>query len=159
MPNTYSREESKSLKLGGIAAIFVILLIAYFTIQKSAVKLSNDFDDHIIYAKFGRTDGLLPGDKVMLSGIEVGKVTKTTLDDSFHTVLTMSIDHDIEIPDDSSASIVSSSILGSKFISIEPGGSEDFLKTGDFFSYTQDAMVINELIERVVAMGKEHCTK
>ena len=44
--------------------------------------------------------------------------------------------------------------MGAKYIEIEPGGSEDFITTNGEFSYTQDAMVIEELIERIIGIGK-----
>ena len=44
--------------------------------------------------------------------------------------------------------------MGSKYIEIEPGGSEDMLSPGDEFAYTQDAMVIEELLDRIVGIGK-----
>lgn len=156
---TYSKEEAKSLKIGLFIALILSLLIGYFAIQKSAVKLASDSHDYIIKAKFGRTDGLVVGDKVMLSGIVIGKVTNAELDETYNTILTLSIDNHVKIPTDSSASIVSTSILGSKYISVEPGGDEGFLATGDYFSYTQDAMVINELLDRIVAIGKKNCGK
>lgn len=159
MKETYSKEEAKSLKVGLYVALMLIIALSYFAIQKSAVKLSNDTHDYIIKAKFGRTDGLVVGDKVMLSGIIIGKVTDAELDDNYNTVLTMSIDSHVKIPEDSSASILSSSIMGSKYISVEPGGDDIYLKTGDHFSYTQDAMVINELLDRIVAIGKKNCSK
>ena len=61
----------------------------------------------------------------------------------------MELKDGIRIPDDSSASIVSSGIMGAKYIEIEPGGSEDYLQPGGEFSYTQDAMVIEELVDRI----------
>ncbi|MDR1694535.1 MAG: MlaD family protein [Lactobacillaceae bacterium] len=159
MKETYSREDAKSIKVGIIISLVLLFAISCFTLQKSAVKMANDSHDYVINAKFGRTDGLVVGDKVMLSGIVIGKVTKAVLDDNYSTVLTLSIDNSVKIPADSSASIVSSSILGSKFISIEPGGDEEFLESNDYFSYTQDAMVINELLNRIVAIGKNNCGK
>lgn len=159
MKETYSKEEAKSIKVGLLIALVLITLLTIFTVQKSAVKLSNDSGDYVLKAKFGRSDGLVVGDKVMLSGIVVGKVTRSELDAAFNTVLTLSIDSYVKIPADSSASIVSSSILGSKFISVEPGGDEEYLQNDQYFSYTQDAMVINELLDRIVAIGKKNCTK
>ena len=65
----------------------------------------------------------------------------------------------IQIPDDSSASIVSSSLMGSKYIEIEPGGSEDMIPQGGEFSYTQDAMILEELLDRIVSIGKANQKK
>ncbi len=157
MIETYSREESKSVKVGLWVSFALVLLVAYFTTQKSAVVHTNDADDYIITAKFGRTDGLSIGDKVLMSGIQIGKVTNSKLDNSYNSIVTLSIDNNTKIPLDSSASIASTSLLGSKFISVEPGGEEEYLTNNSQFSYTQDSMVISELVERIVEIGKSHC--
>ena len=89
-----------------------------------------------------------------MAGIDVGRVIDSKLDDNFRATLSFSIDSDIEIPDDSSVSIVSSGITGNKYVEIDPGGSEDFLAPEGEFSYTQDAMILEELIDRVISLGK-----
>ena len=89
-----------------------------------------------------------------MAGLPIGKITTAKLDDHFNALLTLEIKEGLKIPDDSSASIVSDGILGSKYIEIEPGGSEDYLLEGGEFNYTQDAMVIEELVERIIDMGK-----
>ena len=94
-----------------------------------------------------------------MAGMNVGKVVDARLDDHFKAILTMEIRDGIHIPDDSSASIVSSGLVGSKYIEIEPGGSEDMIAPGGEFSYTQDAMVIEELLDRIVGIGKANRNK
>ena len=94
------------------------------------------------------------GDIVRMAGVDVGRVVDASLNDHFHAVLKLEIMEGLHIPDDSSASIVSSSIMGNKYIEIEPGGSEDFLQDGQEFHYTQDAMVLQELLDRIVSIGK-----
>ena len=44
--------------------------------------------------------------------------------------------------------------MGNKYIEIEPGGSPDYLAPGGEFAYTQDAMVLEELIDRIIGIGK-----
>ena len=73
--------------------------------------------------------------------------------------MTLEIKDGIKIPDDSSASIVSSGLMGPKYIEIEAGGSEDYIPAGGEFSYTQDAMVIEELLDRIVSIGKANRKK
>ena len=91
---------------------------------------------------------------VRLAGVNVGKVVDAKLDDDFKAILTLEIKDNIQLPDDSSASIVSSGMMGPKYIEIEPGGSEDIIPRGGEFAYTQDAMVIEELLDRIVSIGK-----
>lgn len=149
----YSREESKYLKVGLYISFFLLALLLYFLNNHQNVELDNG-KYYSVTARFNRTDGLLVGDWVRMAGMNVGKVVDAKLDDHFKAVLKMEIKDGIQIPDDSSASIVSGGLVGSKYIEIEPGGSEDMIAPGGEFAYTQDAMVIEELLDRIVSIGK-----
>lgn len=150
----YTKEETKNLKMGlaVLGMILLTFLIVLFSRSEIAPKESGRY--YQLYARFNRTDGLQVGDVVRLSGIDIGRVTDAVLDDNFKAILKMEIKESIQLPDDSSAAIVSSSIMGKKYIEIEPGGSEDILKDEDEFAYTQDAMVLEELIDRIISIGK-----
>ena len=94
-----------------------------------------------------------------MAGVDIGRVIAAKLDDDFRATLTLSVDSDILIPDDSSAAIISSGFTGNKYIEIEPGGSEDFINPEGEFVYTQDAMVLEELVDRVISIGKANRKK
>lgn len=151
---TYNRDETKNLKVG-LSVAFVVLA-TFFAVLYSRSEISHKDGGRYyqILARFNRTDGLLVGDLVRIAGMDIGRVVDAKLDPDFKAVLTLEIKEEVAIPDDSSAAIVSSGIMGKKYIEIEPGGSEDMLAKGDEFSYTQDAMVIEELIERIINIGK-----
>lgn len=154
VPEFYSKEEAKAIKTGLYAAlvIAVVVLLTVFG-RHDAAELDNG-ESYEVNARFGRTDGLLVGDLVRMAGVNIGKVVNAQLDKDFRAILTLDINENVKIPDDSSASIVSSGIMGKKYIEIEPGGSFDFIMPGGEFSYTQDAMVIEELIDRIISIGK-----
>ena len=154
MPEKYNSEEAKVLKIGLYTALCLCLAVLLFYTHKSYSNKSENGKSYEINARFGRTDGLLVGDNVRLAGVNIGKVVNAQLDDNFHAILTLDIKDGILIPDDSSASIVSSGIMGNKYIEIEPGGSFDYLAPGSEFAYTQDAMVLEELIDRIIGIGK-----
>ncbi len=156
---TYSREESKYLKVGIYAAAAIALFTAYYVTHKDSMSHKNDGTYYTVDARFNRTDGLLVGDRVRMAGMDIGRVVGAKLDDNFKAIMTLDIKDGIHIPDDSSASIVSSGLMGAKYIEIEPGGSEDFIPKGGEFSYTQDAMVLEELLDRIVSMGKANRKK
>lgn len=150
----YTKEETKNLKMGlsVLGIILLIFLIVLFSRSDIAPKGEGTY--YQVFARFNRTDGLQVGDAVRLSGIDVGRVTDAKLDENFKAILKMEINDKVKLPDDSSAAIVSFGIMGKKYIEIEPGGSEDMLASGDEFAYTQDAMVLEELIERIIGIGK-----
>lgn len=149
----FTKEELKNFIIGLSVVCLFLIAGVIFKLQRNIWADTND-SDYIVYATFNRTDGLVVGDKIRLAGMDVGRVVNSVLDENFRARLTLQIRSGISIPDDSSASIVSSGLMGNKYIEIEPGGSEDFLQSEDEFSYTQDAMVLEELIDRVISMGK-----
>ena len=149
----YSRDETKFLKVGLYISLILLLVLLYFVNNHKKVELDNG-KYYSVTARFNRTDGLLVGDWVRMAGMNIGKVVDAKLDEHFKAVLTMEIKDGINIPDDSSASIVSGSMMGARYIEVEPGGSEDMIAPGGEFAYTQDAMVIEELLDRIVSIGK-----
>ncbi|MCM1323467.1 MAG: MlaD family protein [Acetobacter sp.] len=154
MEEKYSNEETKSIRTG-IMATVIILLVVFITISHNAsIKNHGMGDTYDIYASFGRTDGLNVGDAVRLSGVDIGRVSKAELDENFNSRLTLNISKQYKIPDDSSASIVSFGLIGGKYVEIEIGGSEEYIPNRGSISYTQDAIVLEELLERIIAMGK-----
>ena len=151
--DNFTKDELKDFIIGALVVVAAVVVATVYRWQNKVWADAQD-SDYAVYATFNRTDGLEVGSKVRMAGIDVGYVDDSVLDDNFRATLTLMIKAGIEIPDDSSASIVSSGVMGNKYIEIEAGGSEDFIKEGDEFEYTQDAMVLEELIDRIIAMGK-----
>jgi phospholipid/cholesterol/gamma-HCH transport system substrate-binding protein len=89
----------------------------------------------------------------------IGRVVNAELDENFSAKLTMEIDSKYKIPDDSSASIVSYGLIGGKYVEIDVGGSEDYITDSGEISYTQDAMVLEELLDRIITIGKAKKTE
>jgi phospholipid/cholesterol/gamma-HCH transport system substrate-binding protein len=65
----------------------------------------------------------------------------------------MTVRRDIQIPDDSSAKITSSGILGSSYISISPGGSDTMLAENGELNDTQGAVDLMGLVGRYINSG------
>lgn len=149
----YSWEESRAFNVGIVAIVVFCGLFFFMAFSRHDFKHIDKKFYHVS-ASFGRTDGLLVGDKVRMAGVDVGRVVDARLGPSYNAVLKLEIKDGLKIPDDSSASIVSAGLMGSKYIEIEPGGSEEYIPDGGEFSYTQDAMVLEELLDRIVAIGK-----
>lgn len=153
MQEKFSTEESKAFNVGICAIITFIVLFLFMTFSGHDYE-HIDTEVYHVNAVFGRTDGLLVGDKVRMAGVDIGRVVDAKLDENYSAVLKLEIKAGLNIPDDSSASIVSSGLMGNKYIEIEPGGSEDYILDNGEFSYTQDAIVMEELLDRIVAIGK-----
>ena len=64
-------------------------------------------------------------------------------------VVTFRIDQRFnQLPDDSDASILTSGLLGSQYIGLQPGGSDVYLEEGSEIQFTQSAIVIENLISK-----------
>ena len=101
-------------------------------------------------ATFSKADGLLPSSEVRLAGIRVGQIGKQVLaDNGYQVVVQLVFDKPLDIPVDSSVSIETDGIMGANHIEILPGGDEELLKSGEQFSYTQDSLILNELLDKV----------
>lgn len=159
MEDKYSLDEAKTIKTGLVTLVFVLLLSVVTISHNASIKSQGTGGKYNIYASFGRTDGLNVGDIVRMSGVDIGRVIGATLDENYHSNLTLEIDNIYKIPDDSSASIVSFGLIGGKYVEIEVGGSEDFIEPEGTISYTQDAMVLEELLDRMISLGKSKKSK
>lgn len=151
--NEFTKEELRNFIIG--LGVLIFCLIAFMIFKWNQNDWENaEVTDYTVYATYNRTDGLEIGDKVRMAGIDIGYIADSVLDDDFRATLTFKIRKGIQIPDDSSAAIVSSGVMGNKYIEIDPGGSEDFIADNGEFSYTQDAIILGELIDRIISMGK-----
>ena len=106
-------------------------------------------------AYFSNVGGLKPRAQVSLAGVTVGSVDRIELDtDSLEARVVMSISQRYDdIPDDTSASILTSGILGDQYVGLEPGGSPEPLEDGDRILITQSAVVLEQLISRYLFSG------
>ena len=107
-----------------------------------------------LFATFNKTDGLNEGASVMISGIKVGFVDKILLKKNHPTVI-MKINKDVKITSDSSISIQTDGLFGRKFLLIEIGGNENYLNNGDKFSFSEDSIVIEELLQKIIEIGEK----
>ena len=109
---------------------------------------------YTLTARFNHAEGVGVGSKIELAGMPVGRVVGQSLDEHFRAVLLLRFKSDVEIPKDSAALVHSDGLIGSRFISIQPGGDEENLKEGGQFSYTQDSINLSQLLELIIDQGK-----
>ncbi len=136
--------------LVGLFVIAGLLAIAYLSIQLGARAYTGD-GGLILNAAFDEVGGLSPRAPVVIGGVTVGQVKAIELDaEDFRAIVVMDIDAVLEIPDDTTASILTQGVLGDQYIALEPGGSPDLLESGGESSYTQSAVVLERLIGKVL---------
>ena len=145
--------EKKEVVYGGLAILF---LMAVFVIFYSGQhhRATAGLTEYTIYAIFNRIDGLDVGTEVRLSGIPIGTVEALALTSNYRARVTMRLRQDVELPADTSAAIHTDGLFGSKFVILDPGGDDVMLKNGDTITFTQDAVVVSDLLDLIIAEGK-----
>ncbi len=104
-----------------------------------------------ISADFSGIGGLKIGDDVQISGVKVGQVAGIMLDpQSYLARVTMEVDSDVKLPDDSSATISSQSLLGGRYMALEPGASEEILGDGGRIEFTQAPQNLEEVLGKFI---------
>lgn len=108
-------------------------------------------DGYQLVARFDRVDGLEIGGDVRVSGIRVGRIEAQELDtQTYRALVRFSVRDGIELPEDSSAAIVSTGLLGGRYLAVVPGGADELLREGGEVKLTQSAINIEDLIGRFI---------
>ena len=128
----------------GAVVITFTLIFLFFGFQ--SMRLNNE-GKYNVSAVFNRIDGIKLGSDIRMSGIKIWTVSSQELDNiTFQARVLMAIDSDILIPDDSSAKITTDGLLGGNYISIEPGGNDIYLESGDEILFTQGSVDLIGLV-------------
>ncbi|MES2405173.1 MAG: outer membrane lipid asymmetry maintenance protein MlaD [Pseudomonadota bacterium] len=139
--------------------LFILLgfaALAYLATQTTSV--ANGIasgNTYTLKARFQNIGQLKARAPVKIAGVRIGDVQSIALEPQrMDALVTLSIDKQYnDIPDDSSAAIFTSGLLGDQYVGIEPGGSPTFLKNGDEMVLTQSAMSIENLIGKFLVNG------
>tara|TARA_Y100001954_G_C15467834_1_gene434145 strand:+ start:195 stop:641 length:447 start_codon:yes stop_codon:yes gene_type:complete len=139
-----------------LTKFFLGFFVVIFLFKLMLIEKNNGNEDYLfLKASFNKIDGIQVGTPVMISGIEIGNVYKINLVENYPSLI-LQIQKILKISNDSSVSIQTDGLFGNKFISIEIGGADQFLKDGDKFSFTEDSILVEELLEKIIAIGEKN---
>ena len=132
----------------GIFVVIGLIAIAYMTVKLGNMGFLGE-NTYTLYAKFNKVTGLRVGNPVTMLGLNIGRVESFKLDQKDQMVVVdFKIDNGIEIYDDAIASIKTEGLIGDKFVSIDPGGSGELLKSGDIITDTESPTDIMDLVSK-----------
>jgi phospholipid/cholesterol/gamma-HCH transport system substrate-binding protein len=139
----------------GIAEVltgaFVLIVALGFMVYAVAHSGRSTGTGYPLQARFDHIDGLGVGNDVRIAGVKVGSVTNATIDPkTFSAIVSLTVRNDIQLPKDSSAEIVSESLLGGKYVSLSPGGDETDLKPGQMITITQSSISLEQLLGKFI---------
>lgn len=149
--------QNRAVEIG--TGLFVMLGLGALFFLTTQTTGRNDFasaDTYVVEARFDNVGSLKKRAPVAMSGVTIGRVTNIEFDGvALEAVVTLVIDSQFaEIPEDSDASVLTAGLLGSQYIGLQAGGSEIYLEDGSEISFTQSAIVLENLIGKfLVNMG------
>ncbi len=139
--------------LVGLFMLLGIIALVLMALRVSGISLQQSHETYKIKARFENLGGLTERAKVSISGVNVGRVSRIYLDPKwYNAVVEMEINRDKikHLSIDSSAAILTSGLLGEKYIGLSVGAEDEYLKDGDWLEETQSALVLEELISRFI---------
>ena len=129
------------------AGIGALLILAMKVGNMSSIGLGED--SYTIYANFDNIGGLKPRAAVKSAGVVVGRVTAIAFDNNrFNARVELDIEKKFQFPKDTTASILTSGLLGEQYIGLEAGGDSANLAAGESLKLTQSAVVLEKLISQ-----------
>ncbi len=135
----------------GAAVLVVAALFLFYAFRNVDASTPSGYE---LFAKFDRIDGLKKGSDVTISGVKVGTVVDWTLDPkTFQAVVRLSIDSRYKLPRDTSAKLISESLLGGLTLSLEPGGDDRDIPPGGAITKTQGSVNLLDLIGQAIFSG------
>lgn len=133
-----------------VGALVLVTAVAFFSFTYSRVEVGN-IDGYELVASFDRIDGLQVGSDVRLSGIKIGTVLSQDINyETYQAVVHFTVSKAVNLPKDSSAAIASEGLLGGHYLSVAPGGLDEYLEAGDEVEFTQGSVDLFSLIGQAI---------
>ena len=131
---------------GLVTAVLLALQVAGMTFGEAG-------SSYTLYARFDNIGGLKVRSPVKIGGVIVGRVADISIDTkTFAPVVTLQIDNRYnQLASTTTASILTSGLLGEQYIGLTPGFMDEemgttLLKQGDRIEDTKSALVLEDLI-------------
>jgi len=106
---------NRNLWLGVLGAILIVGLLVGSSVYKQL-----GVGENTIKAEFAQTAGVKVGDKVNVAGVPMGHVAGAKLEGG-HVLLSLSVNNNVKFGPDAHASIKMATLLGARYVDVEPG--------------------------------------
>lgn len=132
----------------GAVVLFVAAFFLIFSYKTANVSTGTGYR---LVADFSGTGGLKPGDDVQISGVKIGSVSAVDLNpETYLARVTVMIEQDVKVPDDTAALISSESLMGGRYMALEPGGSDKMLGPDGRIPFTQAPQNLEQLLGQFI---------
>ncbi len=132
----------------GLFVVLGLCALAYLSIRLGQLQIGQSRTYDLI-AVFPSVAGLRVGATIEIAGVQVGRVQEINLA-NYAAVVTLRVEKQVQLQEDAIASIRTRGLIGEKYISITPGGSERLLTAGGRLREVEPPIDIETLIGRFI---------
>ena len=132
----------------GLFVVVGMLALGYLSIKLGRVTFLAGGGYNVV-ADFPSVGGLRVGASVEIAGVEIGRVESIGLAD-YQARVTLHVNSNVQLQEDSIASIKTKGLIGEKFIRISPGASEKLIKPNGRIREVEAPVDLEELISKYV---------
>ena len=134
--------------IGLLILIISIICVFYYSYK---LNLFNKIETLQINSSFFNIGNTSIGNDVKINGVKVGEISKIKLDqETYMAIITSSVEKSFKIPDDSVFKISNNGFIGSSYIEIQLGNSDELLKNNDYSVNNIDALSLEEVINNFI---------
>ncbi len=142
-----ARRSVTEIAAGAAVLVVAIGFLVYAIVNTGRASLGG----YTLHASFDNIGGIATGADVRIAGLKVGSVTGLAVDPkTYQAVATFTVQGDIKLPEDSSATIATGGLLGGNFVSLAPGGDTKMLGNGGTVTITQSAANLEDLLGKFI---------
>jgi len=138
--------------LVGVFMLAGCLALFFLAMKVSNLGVAATGDGYRLTARFDNVGSLKVRAPVSMAGVRIGRVEGIGFDkETYQAVVTLHVERQFDtIPVDSFASIFTAGLLGEQYVSLDPGGEEEFLRDGGQIGHTQSALVLEQLVGQLL---------
>ena len=132
-----------------VTAGFVALMVLALKVGNLGAERATEV--YRVEARFDNIGGLKARGPVRSAGVLVGRVQDIHFDNErYQASVTLALDKRYQFPKDTTASILTSGLLGETYVGLDAGGDSKMLAAGDRIQISQSAVVLEKLISQLL---------
>ncbi|MCF8364509.1 MAG: MlaD family protein [Bacteroidales bacterium] len=144
---------SREFKVGFIFIAAIAIFVWGFNLLKGTNILSGK---RFLYAVYDRVDGLEKDNKVLINGLNIGKVSRLAfIPETSKIIVELYIQNEVNIPDNSVANIYGADLLGTKAIEIRFGNSSTYVQNYDTLISALEQSLMDQVNEQVEPLKRK----
>lgn len=136
-----------------LGAVVLVVAGMFLALAYSSAQVATT-EGYEVKASFLKVGGLQVGSDVRISGINVGTVSRQSLNpDTYEAEVTMVIDQSVSLPVDTVAAIVGDGLLGGKYVDLQPGQADTVVTNGETLQNSEDFKSLEDLVGEIIFLA------